>query len=223
MTKRKDPASVAGVGIGAVPKQARGIAVRDRLLDAAVEEFMEQGVEDSRVERIVESAGTSWGTFFRYFPRKEDVYLVEAARQFRAHVKPVYEKALADDTIPIETTLRSLSNQMIQPRHSPRFHSEMISEVVQHPIRLAAIIGEGEVPFAALITHLIQIGQERGEVRADVPAPVCGMVMAAGIMFSSSFALSGMADGNLTESQVEGINAQTFDLTWSGLLPAHAK
>lgn len=219
MTKRKDPAAVAGVGIGAVPKQARGIEVRDRLLEAAVEEFTEMGVDDSRVERIVERAGTSWGTFFRYFPRKEDVYLVETARQFRDHVIPIYDRALEDDSIPIESTLRELFDQMVHPRRSPGFHAEMINEAVQHPARLAAIIGEGEIPLAALVANLLRLGQERGEVRADVPAPLCAMVVTAGMMFSSSYALRGLADGNLGKEEVARINRQAFDLGWSGLRP----
>lgn len=222
MTKRKDPATVAGVGIGAVPKQARGIEVRDRLLEAAVEEFTEMGVDDSRVERIVERAGTSWGTFFRYFPRKEDVYLLETANQFRDHVKPIYDRALADDSIPIESSLRELFNQMVRPRRSPGFHAEMINEAVQHPARLAAIIGEGEIPLAALVANLLRIGQERGEVRDDVPFPLCAMVLTAGMMFSSSYALRGMADGNLGEDEVSRINRQAFDLSWSGLQPVHS-
>lgn len=222
MRKPKDPAAIAGVGVGVVPKQNRGIEVRDRLLEAAVEEFTRVGVEDSRVERIVERAGTSWGTFFRYFPRKEDVYLVETARQFRDHVRPIYDQAIADETIPVECSLRELFAEMIRPRRQPGFHAEMINEAVQHPVRLAAIIGDGEIPLAALVANLLRIGQDRGQVRDDVPPPLCGMVLTAGIMFSSSWALRGLAQGSLDERDVERINRQAFDLGWSGLRPAAA-
>ncbi|HMW44538.1 MAG TPA: TetR/AcrR family transcriptional regulator, partial [Solirubrobacterales bacterium] len=57
---------VGGVGLGAIPKQQRGIEVRDRLYEAAVAEIDAKGIEESRVENIVAEAGTSWGTFFRY-------------------------------------------------------------------------------------------------------------------------------------------------------------
>ena len=71
---------VGGVGLGATPKQQRGIEVRDRLYAAAVKEIDAKGIEESRVENIVAEAGTSWGTFFRYFPRKEDIFLHESAK-----------------------------------------------------------------------------------------------------------------------------------------------
>lgn len=217
MTGPGDPAAVGGVGIGIVPKQRRGIEVRDRLLEAAITEFSDQGIEASRVERIVEAAGTSWGTFFRYFPRKEDVYLAEAARQFREYIKPAYRKAVDDGDAPVETSLREMFGQLIEMRHAPRFHSEMINEVVQHPVRLAAILGEGEVPLAALVTNLLLLGQERGEVRGDIPASLSAMVLTAGVMFSSSWALRAVSEGNLPESEIARIHNQSFELTWDGL------
>jgi len=223
LTKSSDAAAVAGVGIGAVPKQRRGIEVRDRLLEAAIEEFTERGIDDSRVERIVERAGTSWGTFFRYFPRKEDVYLVETARQYREYMKPVYERALADESVSAETSLRALFAELIESRHAPRFHAEMINETVQHPVRLAAIIGEGEVPLAALVANLIRIGQERGEVRDDIPAPLCAMVLTAGVMFSSSWVLRAVSEGNLAESEIARVHRQSFDLAWDGLRDGSGK
>lgn len=217
MTKPNDPAAVGGVGIGAVPKQQRGIAVRDRLLEAAIEEFTEWGVDDSRVERIVKRAGTSWGTFFRYFPRKEDVYLLETARQYREYMKPIYEEARQDPSVPVETSLRRLFAQLIKPRRPPRFHAGMINETVQHPVRLAAIIGEGEVPLAALVADLVEIGQKRGEIRSDVPAQLCGMVLTAGVMFPCSYALRAVSEGILPADEIERIHRQSFDLAWDGL------
>lgn len=217
MTGQADPALVDGVGVGVVPTQRRGVEVRDRLLEAAIAEFSEQGVEASRVERIVEAAGTGWGTFFRYFPRKQDVYLVEASRQFRQYVKPVYERALTDESIPVEGSLREMFGQLIEARHTPRFHAEMINEAVRHPARLAAIIGEGEVPLATLVTGLLARGQERGEIRGDIPAPLCAMVLTAGVMFSASFGLRAVAEGNLPASEISRVQDQAFGLAWDGL------
>jgi len=219
MTSSSDPAAVGGVGIGAVPKQRRGIEVRDRLLAAAIEEFKQNGLEGSRVEHIVEAAGTSWGTFFRYFPRKEDVYLVESARQFKEYVRPAFDEGLADDSIPIEQVARNVFDRMMEPRISPRFHAEMINEAVSNPLRFAAIIGEGELPVAALITQLLATGQKRGEVRDDIPAHVCAMVLTAGVIFSTSQVLRAVADGHLPGEEIAKVAHQAFDLTWAGLQP----
>lgn len=219
MAPRNDPATIGGVGIGAVPKQQRGIEVRDRLLAAAIKEFKERGVENSRVENIVEEAGTSWGTFFRYFPRKEDVYLVECARQFRTYVRPAFDEGVADESIPIEQVARTTFDRMMEPRISPRFHAEMINEAVGHPFRFAAILGEGELPVVALIAQLLTVGQQRGEIRDDIPAHVCAMVLTAGVIFSTSQVLRAVADGHLPGEEISKVADQAFNLTWAGLLP----
>lgn len=47
--------------------------VRDELSDAAMKLFASQGFEETTIERIVDAAGVSRRTFFRYFNSKEDV------------------------------------------------------------------------------------------------------------------------------------------------------
>src|SRR3954451_24587606 len=76
------------------PRQARGIAKRERVYEAALAEFAAHGFDDARIEDVVADADVSWGTFFRYFPRKEDVLLEAAARHYRERVRPLAESAL---------------------------------------------------------------------------------------------------------------------------------
>src|SRR3954469_13322842 len=80
----------------APPTQARGVDKRDRLYDAAIARYREAGVADTRVEDVIADAGVSWATFFRYFPRKEDVLLEGAARHFRDRVRAIAAGSLQD-------------------------------------------------------------------------------------------------------------------------------
>ncbi|MFW0784843.1 TetR/AcrR family transcriptional regulator [Gordonia sp. CPCC 206044] len=52
----------------------RGRATRDALLDAAQRVFERVGFLDARVELIAQEANVSYGTFYRYFESKEDVF-----------------------------------------------------------------------------------------------------------------------------------------------------
>lgn len=52
----------------AQPTQQRGIATRERLVDAGRAEFNERGWEEATVRGIVARADASTGTFYRYFP-----------------------------------------------------------------------------------------------------------------------------------------------------------
>jgi len=65
---------------GSRPRQARAVATRLRIYEAAMAEFERVGVDEARVEDIVREAGVAWGTFFHYFPRKQDVLLESSAQ-----------------------------------------------------------------------------------------------------------------------------------------------
>ncbi|NUP26438.1 MAG: TetR/AcrR family transcriptional regulator [Nocardia sp.] len=52
----------------------RGRKTRDALLDAARTVFETVGFLDARVEQIAQEAGVSYGTFYRYFESKDDVF-----------------------------------------------------------------------------------------------------------------------------------------------------
>ncbi|MFD6529332.1 TetR/AcrR family transcriptional regulator [Streptomyces sp. NPDC060184] len=47
--------------------------VRDRLYSSALEVIMEKGYDHASVDEIAERADVARGTFFNYFPRKEDL------------------------------------------------------------------------------------------------------------------------------------------------------
>jgi len=47
---------------------------RTQIMDAAIEEFAEYGLENSSTNRIVASSGISKGSFYQYFEDKQDVF-----------------------------------------------------------------------------------------------------------------------------------------------------
>lgn len=62
---------------------ARGRKTRDALLDAARIVFETVGFPpDSRVEQISQESNVSYGTFYRYFESKEDIFRELSTRLF---------------------------------------------------------------------------------------------------------------------------------------------
>lgn len=57
----------------------RGLATRQRLLDATAEQLGSCGYRDLKVIDIARAAGTSPATFYQYFPDAESAVLVQAA------------------------------------------------------------------------------------------------------------------------------------------------
>ncbi|NUN13558.1 MAG: TetR/AcrR family transcriptional regulator [Myxococcales bacterium] len=49
-------------------------AIRQQLIDAAISEFAERGLRDTRVSDITDRAGTSKGTFYLHFESKEQIF-----------------------------------------------------------------------------------------------------------------------------------------------------
>jgi len=212
-----DPAAVGGIGLGTVPTQRRAVEMRERLYAAALDEFETETVVASRVERVVERVGTSWGTFFRYFPRKEDVLILAGVRHYREHVRPVVEDGMGDAGQPRGDIARAAFAALVRPTRSPRLHAEILYETARFPLRFAAMLDEGERPLIALFTALMADAQQRGEVRSDVPAPICATVLTSGVIFSSVQMLLAVDRGQLPATGLPAIADLAFEASWTGL------
>ena len=78
--RRRAPAA-AEAPVPAADERAlrpRGEKTRRRLLDAGASVLPARGYHDARVDDIVEAAGVSHGTFYRYFENKDDFFRVLA-------------------------------------------------------------------------------------------------------------------------------------------------
>jgi AcrR family transcriptional regulator len=210
--------SVIGYGGGAgqtplpaPPTQARGVDKRDRLYEAAVGRYHQAGVADTRVEDVIADAGVSWATFFRYFPRKEDVLLEGAARHFRTRVRTTAEQSLQDRRLKVRTVIERTFAALLEPTDlSPTLHNAALLEVFASPARFAALVGDHPQPVIGLVAELLTEGQRRGEVAADVDAGVAAMAISAGCMFLAVQAAAAGADP--VESAFRAL-----DIVWGGL------
>jgi TetR/AcrR family fatty acid metabolism transcriptional regulator len=170
-----------------MPRQRRAQATRQRLYEAAMAEFGRVGMDAARVEDIVAAAGVSWGTFFHYFPAKEDVLLVAAADACQA-----YAIALADgleagrDTAEVLAAgFRAMSEAAFAATGSAPLRSQMIPYVMQHPGRLTAVLGDDVTPPVAATAVVLAEGQRRGEIRTDEPAEALAVIVLYSVLFSA--------------------------------------
>ncbi|SEG86622.1 DNA-binding transcriptional regulator, AcrR family [Thermomonospora echinospora] len=67
---------------GETPLTERGARTREKLVVAAREVFEERGFLDTRVAHIARHAKVAYGSFYRYFPTKEAIFLEVADRLF---------------------------------------------------------------------------------------------------------------------------------------------
>jgi TetR/AcrR family transcriptional regulator, fatty acid metabolism regulator protein len=169
------------------PRQRRAVATRRRVYEAAMAEYARVGLDAARVEDIVAAAGVSWGTFFHYFPAKEDVLLDAAAEVCRAYAAATVAGLEADrDT---ESVLRAafsaMSSAAVEVTSSSALRGKMMLYVLSHPGRLTEFLGDDIAPPMAATTAVLAEGQLRGEIRADEPAESLAVILLYAVLFGA--------------------------------------
>ena len=84
----------------------RGEKTRQRLLDAGATVLPARGYHDARVDDIVEAAGVSHGTFYRYFENKDDFFRVLAEAASTRMIEMIDELRLDADEADLRAWLQ---------------------------------------------------------------------------------------------------------------------
>jgi len=175
---------------GRPTRQRRAAATRQRLYEAAMAEYGRVGLEQARVEDIVAAAGVSWGTFFHYFPAKEDVLLDAAAQVSRAYSAAIVSGLAAGDGTESVLTAAfvAMFRAAAEVTDSLALRGKLLLYVISNPGRLTAFLGESDEilppPVPATAAALAE-GQLNGEVRADEPAESLAVILLYAVLFST--------------------------------------
>jgi|SRR5271165_1586750 len=205
--------------IAASPRRLRRSSeIRERLFRASLQLFAQKGFAETTVEDITNAADVGKGTFFNYFPSKDHILLAFGEMQL-AKLRAAIDEARAT-TQPMPEFLRSLAERMTyEPaRHPDIVRVLLLAYLSNSQVREAMLELQGRV--LALHSEMIQLGQDRGEIRSDLPASEIALVFRQTI-FGTLLVWSLYGDSSL-KSRMDS----AFDVIWSGLLPraphAHA-
>ncbi len=192
-------------------RQRRSAELRERLFRAALELFAQKGFAETTVEDITEAADVGKGTFFNYFPSKDHILLAFGEMQL-GKLEAAIEMARRTGE-PMAEFLRSLGVRMTQePTRNPAIIRALLQAYLSTtPVREAMMDLQKRVH--ALHTQMIQLGQERGEIRNDLPAAEIAHVFRQTI-FGTLLIWSLYGDETL-HARIEA----AFNLLWSGLAP----
>jgi AcrR family transcriptional regulator len=170
-------------------------------------------VAETRVEDVIGDADVSWATFFRYFPRKEDVLIESAARHFHERVAPVAWSGRDDRRLRMRTAVERTFAALIEPGElSPELHTQALLEIFAHPVRFTAMVdsSHSSPPVVGLVSALLEEGKLRGEVRRGVDPWSAALTIAAGVTFPAVQVAAVGADPRPSVRQA-------LDLIWDGL------
>ncbi|HKM82440.1 MAG TPA: TetR/AcrR family transcriptional regulator [Candidatus Acidoferrum sp.] len=192
-------------------RERRSIELRERIFRAALDLFAKQGFAETTVEDITNAADVGKGTFFNYFPSKDHILLAFAEMQL-AKLRLAVEEARRT-SVPMPQFMRSLAALMTQePARNPDIIRVLLQAFLSNSqVREAMLDLQARV--LAFHTEMIQLGQERGEIRDDLPAAKIALVFRQTI-FGTLLIWSLYGDSSL-QSRMDS----AFEIIWSGLSP----
>ena len=211
MTPLFQPRSPSDPDLDRGRRARRSAATRESLFRAALDLFAVKGFADTTVEDITEAADVGKGTFFNYFPSKEHLLVAFSDMQIAKLQAAVDRVSQTHESMP--TFLRALGlNMTSEPARNPSIVRALLqANLSSTPVR--EIMRENHTRSHALLTRLIQIGQDRREIRTDLPPGEIAHVFRQTI-FGTLLVWSLYGDATL-HTRIEA----AFDVLWSGMAP----
>jgi AcrR family transcriptional regulator len=204
------PTSVQ-VSISPDRRQRRSAELRERLFRAALDLFAEKGFAETTVEDITNAADVGKGTFFNYFPSKDHILLAFGQMQLEKLQTSVEDAHRSNEPMPV--FLRTLRARMTEePSRNPAIVRAILqANLSSPPVREA--MGKNHARAQALLTQLIQLGQDRGEIRKDLSATELAYVFRETV-FGTLLLWSLFGDATLP-ARID----TAFSVLWTGLAP----
>jgi AcrR family transcriptional regulator len=190
-------------------RERRSAELRERLFRSALALFASKGYAETTVEDITEAADVGKGTFFNYFPSKEHILMAFGEMQL-AKLESVINEARQSDQ-PMADVLRNLVLRMTEePIRNPAIvRALLLANLSSVPVRGAMLRIHDR--NRELMGRLIRHGQERGEIRTDLPAEEIAQVWRQ-MVFGTLMFWSLLGDGTLP-ARIE----TAVHLLWDGI------
>jgi AcrR family transcriptional regulator len=196
-------------------RQRRSAETRERLFRSALDLFAKKGFTETTVEDITEAADVGKGTFFNYFPSKDHILLAFGEMQLGKLASAVAEARRSGEPMP--QFLRSLGVRMTQePVRNPGIIRTLLQAYLSTTAVREAML-DLQKRVRALHTEIVLLGQERGEIRSDLPAAEISDVFRQTIFGTLLFwSLHG-------DATLDARMQSAFNVLWSGLAPRNTE
>lgn len=146
-------------------RERRRAEIRERIISAALRLFSERGVVMTTVEDITNEADVGKGTFFNYFPSKEDI-LVFLCQLQMGKIRQFVSRSL-HSRITMDRVLYELAMILIEEfGHSPELMRNILAALFSSESAREHMGTDFETDRLVL-AELMAARQERGEIRKD--------------------------------------------------------
>lgn len=138
-----------------------------RILDAAIKVFAEQGFFQSTIAQIAKEAGVADGTIYLYFKNKDDI-LVQFYQYKTRHIFERFREAV-NRSETAEEKLRCLIRVHLQEFQQDRNMAIVYqAETHQNHRRNDENLKQMSKMYRDIISEVVELGQEEGTIRRDL-------------------------------------------------------
>lgn len=161
---------------------------RERILDAALEEFSRYGLGGARVDRIAARAGANKRMLYYYFGNKEALFLAVLESRY-AHIRRAEQGLRLGDLDPAEGMRRLVAFTWNYYLKHPEFLTLLNSENLHRARHLqrSRQIAAMHSPLVAMLRDLLARGVRKGQFRRGVdPVQLYISIAALGYFYLSN-------------------------------------
>lgn len=196
-TRRPAPAQKTGVPVRRDPERTR-----ERILQAAITEFSQKGLDGARVDEIARRSRANKRLIYHYFGNKEELFLAVLERAYD-DIRQA-EASLQLDGLEPETALRRLTEFSFDySAHNPHFIHLLNCENLYgaRHLRESKRILKMNSPIIEALRRILDRGQREGLFRTDVdPLQLYVSIAALGYFYlSNNHTLSVVFGRNLAD------------------------
>jgi len=168
--------------------QQRSLETRDRLVEAALQEFAAHGFEGATTREIARRAGVALAALPYHFTTKEALWRAAADRIFARLSETFRARMTGLDGVDLTTRLRLVLRDFVRfAAAHPELHRFMIQEGMRESPRLAWLVETHVRPMYDAVRAMIEAAQREGLAPIGRPEHLHYMLIGAA---SSAYALS---------------------------------
>ncbi|OAP49837.1 TetR family transcriptional regulator [Sinorhizobium saheli] len=142
---------------------------KSRIIEFAIEEFTERGLDGARIDAIAEQSGTNKSLIYKYFNSKEDLYTASLARTYEKLRASQHEIDL-DDPDPLVCIEQLVERTFDTFANNPRIVRMLTHENVLNARFLKETLSVKLLytPLLEKMEKVVRSGQEQGLFRPDI-------------------------------------------------------
>jgi AcrR family transcriptional regulator len=183
---------------------------KDRVVDAALTEFASHTFHQATVDRIVETAGISKGSFYQYFLDKKDLYrhlAIMAQNKKLGYMKRTLKEASNTD---IFSQLRGLYSAGVRfAKDNPRLLAIGQNLLKEEQEFTQEVIDQAVPEAQDFLMDILEKGVNTGEID-----PRCNLAIAASLITSFNMTLIDLLLQSPIEEGIDEFLSQTDDMLY---------